>query len=105
MSDTRKCNANKNTQLNQLAIGLLNVCGLKRRSLFPEFSELIHNYDLFMVTETKLDLTDIIVTGYMVIRYIIHLYCLAVQAGFYSDVVECPPITQKTRVRIRTGNI
>ena len=60
MSDTRKCNANKNAQFNQLAIGLLNVCGLKRRSLFPEFSELIHNYDLFMVTETKLDLTDII---------------------------------------------
>ena len=28
------------------------------------------------------------VTGYR-FRYIIHLYCLAVQAGFYSDVVEC----------------
>ena len=26
------------------------------------------------------------VTGY---RYMIHLYCLAVQAGFYSDAVEC----------------
>ena len=26
------------------------------------------------------------VTGY---RYIAHLYCLAVQAGFYSDAVEC----------------
>ena len=26
------------------------------------------------------------VTGY---RYITHLYCLAVQAGFYGDVVEC----------------
>ena len=24
-----------------------------------------------------------------IVRYIIHLYCLAVQAGFYSDVVEC----------------
>ena len=22
-------------------------------------------------------------------RYMIHLYCLVVQAGFYSDVVEC----------------
>ena len=26
------------------------------------------------------------VTGY---RYTTHLYCLAVQAGFYSDAVEC----------------
>ena len=25
----------------------------------------------------------------VLVRYIIHLYCLAVQAGFYSDVVEC----------------
>ena len=23
------------------------------------------------------------------VRYIIHLYCLAVQASFYSNVVEC----------------
>ena len=29
----------------------------------------------------------------------IHLYCLAVQAGFYSDVVECWPVTQTARVR------
>ena len=36
------------------------------------------------------------ITGY---RYMIHLYCLAVQAGFYSDVVECLPVTQTARVR------
>ena len=29
----------------------------------------------------------------------IHLYCLAVQAGFYSDAVECLPVTQTARVR------
>ena len=29
----------------------------------------------------------------------IHLYCLAVQAGFYSDAVECSPVTQVARVR------
>ena len=29
----------------------------------------------------------------------IHLYCLAVQAGFYSDAVECWPVTQTARVR------
>ena len=25
----------------------------------------------------------------------IHLYCLAVQAGFYSDVVECPTVDRR----------
>ena len=29
----------------------------------------------------------------------IHLYCLAVQAGFYSDAVECSPVTQAAQVR------
>ena len=33
------------------------------------------------------------VTG--MVRYIIHLYCLVVQAGFYSDVVECSTIDRK----------
>ena len=28
-----------------------------------------------------------------------HLYCLAVQAGFYSVVVECWSVTQAARVR------
>ena len=28
-------------------------------------------------------------------EYIIHLYCLAVQAGFYSDVVESSTIDRK----------
>ena len=36
------------------------------------------------------------VTGY---RYILHLYCLAVQAGFYSDVVECRTLSPADRVR------
>ena len=29
----------------------------------------------------------------------IHLYCLAVQAGFYSDIVECWPVMQTAHVR------
>ena len=29
----------------------------------------------------------------------IHLYCLAVQAGFYSNAVECSPVMQAARVR------
>ena len=35
------------------------------------------------------------VTGY---RYIAHLYCLAVQACFYSDVVECSLSTRENLV-------
>ena len=31
----------------------------------------------------------------VLVRYIIHLYCLAVQAGFYSDVVQCSPQGRK----------
>ena len=40
------------------------------------------------------------VTGY---RYMIHLYCLAVQAGFYSDVVECRTLSPADRVRSPVG--
>ena len=29
------------------------------------------------------------------VRYIIHLYCLAEQAGFYSNLVECLPLDPK----------
>ena len=38
----------------------LNVCGLKRKVLFPEFSDLVNKYDLFCVCETKLDKYDVI---------------------------------------------
>ena len=33
----------------------------------------------------------------------IHLYCLAVQAGFYSDVVECKTLSPVDRVRSPVG--
>ena len=36
-------------------------------------------------------------------RYMIHLYCLAVQAGFYSDVVECRTLSPADRVRSPVG--
>ena len=32
-------------------------------------------------------------------RYITHYYCLAVEAGFYSDVVECLPLDPAAQVR------
>ena len=36
-------------------------------------------------------------------RYMIHLYCLAIQAGFYSNVVECWPVTQAAWVWFLAG--
>ena len=36
-------------------------------------------------------------------RYIRHFYCLAVEAGFYSDVVECLPVDPATWVRFPAG--
>ena len=33
----------------------------------------------------------------------IHFYCLAVEAGFYSDVVECLPVDPVTWVRFPAG--
>ena len=32
-------------------------------------------------------------------RYITHFYCLAVEAGFYSDVIECLPLDPAAQVR------
>ena len=32
-------------------------------------------------------------------RYITNFYCLAVEAGFYSDVVECLPLDPAAQVR------
>ena len=36
-------------------------------------------------------------------RYKIHFYCLAVEAGFYSDVVECLPVDPATWVQFPAG--
>ena len=36
-------------------------------------------------------------------RYITHFYCLAVEAGFYSDVVECLPVDPATWVQFPAG--
>ena len=33
------------------------------------------------------------------LRYNIHFYCLVVEAGFYSDVVECRTLNQVDRVQ------
>ena len=37
------------------------------------------------------------------VRYNTHFYCLAVQAGFYSDAVECLTAMQEILVRSSAG--
>ena len=37
------------------------------------------------------------------VRYMIHFYCLAVEAGFYSDLVECWTLNPVDRVRSPVG--
>ena len=37
------------------------------------------------------------------VRYNIHLYCLAIQTGFYSNAVECLTATQEILVRSSSG--
>ena len=57
------------TQTPDLYFAMLNVCGLKTRSLYPEFQELVSNYSMFFVCETKLDTTDLIsINGYTFIN-------------------------------------
>ena len=36
------------------------MCGLRRKILYPEFTELVSQFDIFFVSETKLDDYDII---------------------------------------------
>ncbi|MCG8113215.1 MAG: reverse transcriptase domain-containing protein [Candidatus Thiodiazotropha taylori] len=51
--------------MKSLKCASLNVCGLKRRLLYPEFCEIINDYDIFCVCETKLDRYDVIeLNGY-----------------------------------------
>ena len=48
------------TNFDSVNMAVLNVCGLKRRALYPEFVSLVNSYDMFFATETKLDDNDII---------------------------------------------
>ena len=63
--NTQNIGQEKNCKNVPLKCGSLNVCGLKRKLQYPEFRELVCNYDLFCVMETKLDKHDIVtVPGY-----------------------------------------
>ncbi|CAG2186250.1 unnamed protein product [Mytilus edulis] len=44
----------------ELKFSFLNICGLKSKSLAPEFSELVINNDISIFVETKTDKLDII---------------------------------------------
>ena len=57
--DTTRANSHTDQHLcDAINIGTLNVCGLKTRSQYPIFIELINKYDIFCVNETKLDIYD-----------------------------------------------
>lgn len=43
-----------------LKLGTLNVCGFKRKSLYPEFFNTVAKYNIFGVVETKFDENDMI---------------------------------------------
>ena len=45
-------------------IATLNVCGLRRRSNFPEFLEFVKRFDLLCLNETKIDETDVAVSHF-----------------------------------------
>ena len=63
---TINSSANFPSAKHSLKFASLNVCGLKRRVLFPEFSDLVSKYDVFCVCETKFDkYDDINLPGYV----------------------------------------
>lgn len=64
-TETNACNSmNLNSHIaginSNLKIGSLNVCGLKPRLNYPEFIQMVENYDILCVLETKLDEFDVI---------------------------------------------
>ncbi len=73
-----------------LKLGSLNVCGLKRRSNFPEFISLIHDYDIFLVSESKLDQYDVIkIDGYTYINIPRKQKTLRKSGGIGAFVKNC----------------
>lgn len=59
--DNNACTASNEISAKEiLKVGAINVCGLKTRMNYPEFTKLIQKYDIVCVSETKLDKYDII---------------------------------------------
>ena len=52
--------SNSTISSDKLSVGSLNVCGLKRRILYTEFTDLVQSFDIFCLSETKLLDTEVI---------------------------------------------
>ena len=52
--------SNSTISSDKLSVGSLNVCGLKGRILYTEFTDLVQSFDIFCMSETKLLDTDVI---------------------------------------------
>ncbi|KAL4231874.1 hypothetical protein ACF0H5_009450 [Mactra antiquata] len=61
-NDDIQCTRNRviGTGCDNLKIGNLNVCGLKRRSKYPDFTRLVEQFDILCLSETKVDRYDIV---------------------------------------------
>ena len=59
-----------------------------RKSLAYPYSN-YHSQDSGISIKTRPIIHKTWVSHRALVRYIIHLYCFAVQAGFYSEVIEC----------------
>ena len=54
-----------------------------------------HSQDLGISVKTPSIIHKTWVCHRVLVSYIIHLYCLAVQAGFYSNVLECSTLDRR----------
>ena len=58
-NDSHVLCSNENTETShRLKIGTINVCGLKSKMNYPEFTKFIEQYDIVCILETKLDKYD-----------------------------------------------
>ena len=60
-------NQSNDSQSYNIKIGSLNVCGLKRRLEYPDFTKYFENYDILCFMETMLDDSDISLPGFSTI--------------------------------------
>ena len=78
------------SNLKSLKCASLNVCGLRRRILYPDFGELISHYDIFCVSETKLDDLDLInLPGYSFVSQVRKQRYLRKSGGIGVFVRNC----------------
>lgn len=77
MFSVNHCSLNK-TVINILTI---NICGLKRRIQYPEFLELVNDYDILCFVETKTDDVDEIDLPGFIIKMINRFQFRRVKSG------------------------